>query len=51
MKAIFQFVARHPWLYVVLAFVLLIGAWTALILIAANNPPQEIKLAPTPPQP
>jgi hypothetical protein len=51
MKALFQFVARNPWLYVVLAFVVLIGAWLTLILIAAKNPPREFEVVPTPQQP
>jgi cytochrome c-type biogenesis protein CcmH/NrfF len=37
------------WLWVLLAFLLLIGAWTTLIIIAKRNQPQKIELeAPAP---
>ena len=32
------------WLWVLLAFLLLIGAWTTLIIIAKRNQPQMIEL-------
>ena len=48
MKAIFRFVARRPWIHVVLAFVLLIGAWLTLILVAAHHPTPEFEVAPPP---
>ncbi len=35
---------KHPWIYVVLAFLLLIGAWTALITIAVKHAPEKIEL-------
>jgi hypothetical protein len=44
MKTPADFLARHPWLYVVLAFVLLIGAWSTLITIAAKHSPQVIEV-------
>jgi len=44
MKAMFRFISRHPWLYVVLAFVLLIASWVALILVATRHPNPEFKL-------
>lgn len=36
---------KHPWLFVVLAFTLLISAWSSLIVIALKNQPASI--APT----
>ena len=36
------FLVRHPWILVVLAFALLIGAWTTLITVAAKHAPQVI---------
>jgi hypothetical protein len=35
---------RHPWLYVVLAFLVLIGAWTTLVTITLNNQPEVIEV-------
>ena len=35
---------RILWFWVVLAFVVLISAWTALILIASRNQPEIIQL-------
>lgn len=35
---------RALWLWVVLAFLLLITAWTTLIIIAKRNQPQKIEL-------
>jgi len=32
------------WLWVLLAFLLLIGAWTTLIIIAKRNQPQRIEI-------
>jgi hypothetical protein len=37
--------ARTLWLWVILAFLVLIGAWTALITIAKRNQPQKIELS------
>ena len=36
--------ARSLWFWVVLAFVILIGAWTTLILIASRNKPEVIEV-------
>ena len=36
---------RHPWLYIVFAFLLLIGAWSTLISIAVKHTPQQVELA------
>lgn len=38
------FLVRHPWLFVVLAFGLLITAWTALITVAVKHSPQQVEL-------
>lgn len=35
---------RHPWLYVVLAFVVLICAWTTLVTITMTNQPEVIEV-------
>ncbi len=35
---------KHPWILVVLAFLLLIGAWSALITIAVKHRPQQIEM-------
>lgn len=43
MKAIAAFLSRHPWIYVVLAFAVLIGAWSTFISLAANHAPQPIE--------
>jgi hypothetical protein len=44
MKSLNAFVSRHPWLYIVLAFLLLIGAWSALISVAVKHSPQQIEV-------
>jgi hypothetical protein len=44
MKTLVEFLSRHPWIYVVLAFALLIGAWSTLISIAAKHGPQTIEV-------
>ena len=36
-------IVKRPWLLIVLAFLLLIGAWTALISIAVKHAPQQIE--------
>ena len=35
---------KHPWIYVVLAFVVLITAWSTLITIAVKHSPQKIEI-------
>ncbi len=35
---------KNLWLWVLLAFLILIGAWTALIIIAKHHQPQKIEL-------
>ena len=37
---------RKPWLWIVLAFLVLIAAWTVLITIAVNNQPEKIPVKP-----
>lgn len=44
MKAVVAFLNRNPWIYVVLAFALLIGAWSTLISIAVKHSPQQIEV-------
>jgi hypothetical protein len=44
MKKPAEFLANRPWIYVVLAFALLIGAWSALITIASKHSPQVIEV-------
>ena len=39
-----NFLNRHPWLYVVLAFLLLIAAWSSLITITVKFRPQAIEV-------
>lgn len=35
---------RHPWLYVVIAFLVLIAAWSSLITITIKFQPESIEL-------
>ena len=44
MKPITAFLSRNPWIYVVLAFALLIGAWSTLITLASKYTPQTIEV-------
>jgi len=44
MKTIAAFVSRNPWIYVVLAFVVLLGAWSTLISVAVKYSPQTIEV-------
>jgi len=43
MKSLAAFLARHPWIYVILAFAVLIGAWSTLIALATQHTPQQIE--------
>ncbi len=36
--------ARSLWLWVILAFLVLLGAWTALVIIAKRNQAEKIEL-------
>ena len=38
------FFNRHPWIYVVLAFGLLIGGWTTIVILSSKHRPEEIKV-------
>jgi hypothetical protein len=38
------FLIRHPWIFVCFAFLLLIGAWSALITVAVKHAPQQIEV-------
>ena len=40
---------KKVWLFVILAFLLLIGAWSALITLAVKNQPEKIEVNPTNP--
>jgi hypothetical protein len=44
MKTIVAFVSRHPWLYVVLAFIVLLAAWSTLISVAVKYAPQQVEV-------
>jgi len=44
MKALAAWLARHPWIFVVLAFAALIGAWAVSIVLARHHAPQEIEV-------
>jgi hypothetical protein len=44
MKTISEFIHRNPWIYIVLAFVLLLAAWSTLISIAVKHTPQQIEV-------
>jgi hypothetical protein len=38
-------IASRPWIWVVLAFVVLLSAWTTLFYIAYHNQPESVPLA------
>jgi hypothetical protein len=44
MKTIADFVYRNPWVYIVLAFLVLLTAWSTLITIAVKHTPQQIEV-------
>ena len=44
MNPVRTFLARNPWIYVVLAFALLLTAWSTLITIAVKHSPQKIEI-------
>ena len=39
-----QFFTKRPWILVVIAFLILIGAWSAFISIAIRNQPEKVPL-------
>lgn len=45
MKTIQSFIARNPWIYIVLAFVLLLAAWSTLITVAMKYSPQMVEIS------
>jgi hypothetical protein len=44
MKTISEFVFRNPWIYVVLAFLVLLTAWSTLISVAVKFAPQQVEV-------
>ena len=44
MKPLIAFLNRNPWIYVVLAFALLIAAWSTLVTIALKHSPEKIEV-------
>lgn len=44
MKAIARFIYQNPWVYIVLAFIVLLSAWSALISVAVKHSPQQIEV-------
>lgn len=44
MHALLQFIRRNPWIYVVLAFVVLGAAWATLIVLAVGQKTPDIPL-------
>jgi ABC-type arginine/histidine transport system permease subunit len=46
MKTLLQFIHRNPWIYVVLAFLLLIAAWTTAYILAGRVNTTEVPLTP-----
>lgn len=45
MKTIQSFISRNPWIYIVLAFVLLLAAWSTLITVAIKHSPQVVQIS------
>jgi len=45
MKPVSDYLARHPWIYIVLAFVLLLTAWSTLITVAIKHSPQTVEVS------
>ena len=39
------FLVRHPWVFVVFAFLLLIAAWSTLIAVAVKHAPQQVEVS------
>lgn len=37
---------KRPWLWIIFAFLVLIGSWTVLLKIAADHRPATVELAP-----
>ena len=45
MKTIQAFISNNPWIYIVLAFVLLLAAWSTLITVAIKHSPQVVQVS------
>lgn len=37
-----HYLIKHPWLYIVFVFLLLVSAWSGLIVIALTNQPSKV---------
>jgi hypothetical protein len=46
MKTLLQFIYRNPWIYVVLAFLVLIAAWITVFILSHRVPSTEVPLTP-----
>jgi hypothetical protein len=38
-----NFLAKYPWIFLVLIFLLSVGAWIFFIVLASQNPPEQIE--------
>lgn len=43
-RKLIRFLNRNPWIYVVLVFLILIGAWFTIISLAIKHGPEEIEV-------
>lgn len=39
-------ISRHPWIFIVIAFLILIGAWAGLVTLAVKHAPEQIEVHP-----
>lgn len=44
MKPLLAFLGKHAWIFVVLAFLGLVVAWTGLVLLTKKFPQEEIQV-------
>ena len=44
MKTIIAFLSRNLWIYVILAFALLIAGWFTIISLAVKHGPEELEI-------
>ena len=44
MKPLFAFLSRHPWIYLVLTFVILVAVSSSIIYFALKYGPEEMEL-------
>ncbi|MCU0781611.1 MAG: hypothetical protein MUF04_11000 [Akkermansiaceae bacterium] len=49
MRRVCSFLGRNAWIFVVLAFLLVIGAWSAFYLVASKVPQRRVPLDPPAP--